>query len=390
MCWQWSQHLHRQCLLAGKEPIQLNLDETSVPLVFTKGKGNIVVEGGARAWRRTPVQKYTRGEQRMAFTHVGIICDRPEIQPLLPHVIFVAAKNLRLAEWTSLLQDLPSNVYVKRMPKAWNNSQQHCVIIRILGLILRPFLSTLQPMLSFDAARIHLHADVLHELRLARIWYYVIPARLTWMLQPCDTHAFVLYKRWLRRAFQDRGPPSGGVSLLRQMLGLVIGAIRHVLQGHRWRKAWEQNGLGPDMSMMSSFVREQCGPLPLPPPLAVCPTPAELRLCWPRNQPFDAAVVTSGIPGVAPAGPALLDADIALAPEMALLALPEVEEAPPLLALEMDVAGVSAADEGAPLVEVVHPPPLPSSSSVAALPRASHTRTPRKRLFSRTSFEMED
>ena len=97
----------------------------------------------------------------MCFTHVGIICDRPEIQPLLPQVIFVASKTLRLAEWWSLLQNLPKNVDVKRMPKAWNNTQQHRAIIRILGLLLRPFLSTLQPILSFDAATIHRHADVL-------------------------------------------------------------------------------------------------------------------------------------------------------------------------------------------------------------------------------------
>ena len=172
------------------------------------------------------------------------------------------------------------------------------------------------------------------------------------------------------------------------MLDLVIGAIRHVLQGHRWRVAWEQNGLGPALNMMSSFVRGQCGPLPLPPPRPVCPPPADLQLCWPRNQPFNAEVVLSGIPGVAPAGPALVDADPAVAPEMAAMAIADEEEAPPLLALEMDVDGVAAAP---PLLALEAAPSLPpSSSSVAALPAASHTWTPRRRLLSKTSFENAD
>ena len=44
--WQWSQHIHRQCCLQGKEPLLLNLGETSVPVVFTGGKGNIVAYRG--------------------------------------------------------------------------------------------------------------------------------------------------------------------------------------------------------------------------------------------------------------------------------------------------------------------------------------------------------
>jgi hypothetical protein len=132
--WQWSQHLHRQARRLGKVPLLLNLDETSVPVVFTHGKGNIMVHRGPAAWRTFPNQRCPRSTMRMFFTHVGIICNDPAIQPLLPQVIFVGAQSITQAEWAAVTFDLPNNVYVKRMPKGWNNATQHRIILRIWAL----------------------------------------------------------------------------------------------------------------------------------------------------------------------------------------------------------------------------------------------------------------
>ena len=60
--------------------------------------------------------------------------------------------------------ELPDNVYVKRMPKGWNNAAEHAIIIRLLGLILAPVVDTLQPVLMLDAVRLHLADDVLTEM----------------------------------------------------------------------------------------------------------------------------------------------------------------------------------------------------------------------------------
>ena len=148
----------------------LNSDETSVLVVFMHGKGNIVATQGRQAWRTIPRQRQSRLNVRMFFTHVAIICNKPEIQPLLPQVIFVEAKSITESEWTDVTSNLPRNVYIKRMPKGWNNTQQHRVIIRILALFLQPFLAIVQPMLSFDAAPLHLAPDVLREVTFAGIW----------------------------------------------------------------------------------------------------------------------------------------------------------------------------------------------------------------------------
>jgi hypothetical protein len=49
--WRWSDYLHDQCAARGKRPLLINLDETSVPVVFAHVKGNFMVHNGRRAWR---------------------------------------------------------------------------------------------------------------------------------------------------------------------------------------------------------------------------------------------------------------------------------------------------------------------------------------------------
>ena len=270
----------------GKVPLRLNLDETSVPVVFTGGKGNIMVHKGAKAWRRMmPRQRASQAEKRTFLTHVGIICDDPAVQPLLPQVIFVRTGSISIALWAALAATLPSNVYVKRMPRAWNNAQQHCLIIRILGLILEPFTATRQIILSFDAAGMHVHNDVLNEMAAAHFWYLLIPARLTWLLQPLDTHAFSRYKAWLRTRFQDHMCAGGDIAhMTSNMIRLVVACTRSVLQGHNWTFAFAQDGLTGDLSQVSSYIREQLRWDVIPHMPSTRPTIAELTLVWPRNR----------------------------------------------------------------------------------------------------------
>ena len=152
--------MHREAAIRGKRPLLINVDETSIPVIFTNVKGNFMMHNGYRAGRVPPRQSASKLATRTFFTHVGLICNDPAVQPLLPQVIFVGAPGITLAEWTALTTDLPANVFVKRMPRGWNNADQHRLIIRILGLVLQPLLATQQPILSFDAAKLHLSRGV--------------------------------------------------------------------------------------------------------------------------------------------------------------------------------------------------------------------------------------
>lgn len=50
----------------------------------------------------------------------------------------------------------------------------------------------MQPILSFDAAPLHLQPDVLELLGELDIWWQMVPKKLTWLLQPLDTHSWSL------------------------------------------------------------------------------------------------------------------------------------------------------------------------------------------------------
>ena len=52
-----------------------------------------------------------------------LICNVPEIQPLLPQVIFISANLLSHATLAIIQDELPHNVFVKRLPSGWNNTK---------------------------------------------------------------------------------------------------------------------------------------------------------------------------------------------------------------------------------------------------------------------------
>ena len=266
-----------------------------LPLTFTHSQGNVMRLDPARAWLRAPRQQSDRAVQRSYFTHVGIICNDPAVQPLLPQVIFVGAKLMLNAAFATILTELPGNFYVKKMKKGWNNAQEHCIIIRPLTLVLQPLRERYQPLLIFDAAPLHLADEVMGELATASIWYLVIPARLTWLLQPLDTHAFAKCKRYLKMLFQDRDRRDHEDNSTLVMVRLVIHTIRAVLQGHHWGPAFASNGLTGHQDRVSMLIRGELEYERLPLYLPLCPTVEVLRLCWPRNRVVNEAVVW--IPG---------------------------------------------------------------------------------------------
>ena len=68
-----------EAIRAGKELLLLNLDETPIPLTFPHTRGNAMRLDPAQAWLRAARQRSARAEQRLFFTHVGLICNNPSV-----------------------------------------------------------------------------------------------------------------------------------------------------------------------------------------------------------------------------------------------------------------------------------------------------------------------
>jgi hypothetical protein len=153
-----------------------------------------------------------------------------------------------------------------------------------------------QPILYFDTAPCHMDVSIFEVLHELGIWYVVLPARLTWLFQPCDTHLFLRFKRFLKRTYQDEMAGAEGRDTVSYMVQMVVRAIRIVIQGHSWAPAFAQNGLTGDLANVSSFIKQQLQWRDLVAPSTDAPTLEQLRMCWPRwNRPFPLAAVMQAL-----------------------------------------------------------------------------------------------
>ena len=95
---------------AGKVVLRLNLDETSVCLWNGDDAGNVLM-------RVAPCgddvrQDVRRSATRTCFTHVAIICDNNEMQPLIPQIFIGNASSLKSREMHALREMAPRNVWI--------------------------------------------------------------------------------------------------------------------------------------------------------------------------------------------------------------------------------------------------------------------------------------
>jgi hypothetical protein len=136
------------------------------------------------------------------------------------------------------------------------------------------------------------------------------PARLTWLMQPLDTHGFQRYKAHLRSQYQDARCRSAGDGDLAigEFLPCVHSAVRTVLQGTRWAGAFSQDGFGDGQAEVPSFIKRQIGATGTVQAPVSRPSDEQLALCFPKRmrvpaqllwRPFDVAPEPLALPSTA-------------------------------------------------------------------------------------------
>ena len=110
--WQWWSFLKAQ-VPAGKTFLRVNVDETSVCLFQGTAKGTVMArkrkfnDATASDGPREPAQKVNRNTRKTCLTHVALVCDRPDIQPLLPQVAIGNEHTFTARDWPALLGRAP-------------------------------------------------------------------------------------------------------------------------------------------------------------------------------------------------------------------------------------------------------------------------------------------
>ena len=103
------------------EVLRLNLDETSISFFQGGGKGAIVCRKRRLEANREMAQPVSSGRKRTCLTHIAMVCDKPDVQPLLPQVIIGNEATFKAGELLALQTACPGNVHLLRQKSAWIN-----------------------------------------------------------------------------------------------------------------------------------------------------------------------------------------------------------------------------------------------------------------------------
>ena len=225
--WQWFHALRSTFQNTGKQLLLVNMDETSVAAFHGSQLGNVM---RCNEGEEEPIQWATRGTRRTCFTHSAFICNNARIQKKLPQLLLVNEHTITIPQYNRLLERRPWNVYIKRVKSAWMNEELTAILVGVLKEHLKDELAQFDIMLFLDAARIHCARRVILACNHHGIRLLLVPAQLTWLLQPCDTHLFVNYKHYMRRRWQEIAiTMANGVVDIETLFDIVFDTIETIV-----------------------------------------------------------------------------------------------------------------------------------------------------------------
>ena len=238
--WSWADWLKQQAADIGREPVFINLDETSVSKAMPGARGMVV---GKPWWpgEVRPQQRVPKKDLRSMITHVGLCTHRTDLQGKLPQIFIGNHYCFTPDLMARASQVAPGKVKFWRRTSSWNNSRLMSDILLEIALVLTEF-PGLQPILVFDCASIHLPSSVLRTANALGIWILPVPARCTFLLQPCDTHVFSPYKAYLQNKYRESKNEDGDVTPEAWARTLIDAATKFMCS-RRWSAAFEQTGI---------------------------------------------------------------------------------------------------------------------------------------------------
>jgi hypothetical protein len=212
---------------------------------------------------------------------VALVCHKREIQARLPQIFIGNEAAFPAGELEACSKS--TVVQYWRHQSSWNSVNHMLQIIQEIAAVFVGF-PTMQPVVILDAAPIHLHARVLEQGMKSGVWLTCVPAGLTWLLQPLDTHVFAQYKAWLRNNFRSmlaQGPVS-----VQQWLQLLGEGATTFLTGRSWERAFEADGIIGSRQKLSGHLQDYASSPAVGAafPSSGPPTEQDLQIVLPRGK----------------------------------------------------------------------------------------------------------
>ena len=191
------------------------------------------------------VQNVSRRRMRGGFTHIALICDDVSIQPRLPQILLGNEHVFAVKALAALEDKLAPNIVLWRRKSGWVQKSTMPAVLDLILAALGDIVKERQVILLMDTAGVHICPLFLSRACRRGVMVHYVPAKLTWLLQHLDTHAFARYKNFIRDGYRKHIMTSeSGTCDTPTMIELVAGACRYVLQKVKWASAFDANGYG--------------------------------------------------------------------------------------------------------------------------------------------------
>ena len=176
------------------------------------------------------------------MTVIGLVAQDAGLQRCLPQVFVPKDASTTRAE-KALLASMPLPLQWIRGTSGWVNDEPLRQVLTCLRAIVRRHSPGSPLVLLMDSAALHLTMPVLRHAANLNMHLVFVPARVTWLLQPLDSHVFAKMKRRLRAMQQEaRVTASSGTLTTTQWLALVIASVQEMLVDMTWAHAMRGNG----------------------------------------------------------------------------------------------------------------------------------------------------
>lgn len=198
---RWMRHV-LQDRLCGRPAVIVNMDETKVSNIkpWKKGVGFMRTGGSPR-----PHGGIRRDAPLCRTSLIASVCSDAKVQRLLPQIRLPRATSRGLpskAERTAYARAGAPQVALHG-GTGWNTALTMKWYLKMMAAAVARGAPGHAVVLVMDCCPVHLSRDVLAAAQRRGIQVVILPARLTWLLQPLDTHVFAQLKRAIRNAEYD-------------------------------------------------------------------------------------------------------------------------------------------------------------------------------------------
>ena len=261
------------------------MDETAIRLCPSQRDGHLSKQArGVKREARSVSMNATRAQMRGSMSLICFVCDFQPLQEILPHIVLVPRRFAPQRLGAELKNNAipPRQIWI--VDKAWMTTQLMVQVMTQLHQCFKKWSETPRMMLTADAFRAHIAPAVWRKMAQLGIHYLVIPPKVSWTLQPCDTRAFVKLKMRLGVEMQLTRARSlvdmfGVVAVVSALTKAVITTI---VNGD-YRVAFWELGLTGVQACVSQTLLDKLKLEGRPAVSHELPTMQDLQQCFPRG-----------------------------------------------------------------------------------------------------------